>query len=115
MSKAMIRYIKSSPRKVRQVIDLVRNQDAESALQYLTHLNRGAAKDVRKAIQSALANARQTPEGRTGSLYISKITADEGPTKTGKRFRAAAMGRGVRIRKRQTHLAVELEVRSDGS
>ncbi len=109
--KAVIRYIKTSPRKVRQVIDLVRNREVEWAIQTLTTLNRGAAKDVRKAIQSALANARQKPEGKAGPLYIAKITANEGPTKVGRRFRAAAMGRGVRIRKRQTHLNIELEVR----
>jgi len=109
--KATIRYIKCSPRKMRQVIDLVRNQEVESALNFLTHLNKGAAKEVRKAIQSALANAKQSPEARSGPFYISKITADEGPTKTGRRFRAAAMGKGVRIRKRQTHLAIQLEVR----
>ena len=110
-AKSIVRYLKISPRKVRQVIDLVRDQEVESAIQTLTYLNRGAAKDVRKAIQSALANARRSEEGRNGSLYISKITADEGPTKVGRRFRAAAMGRGVRIRKRQTHLNIELEVR----
>ena len=109
--KSVSRYIKCSPRKVRQVINLVRNQEAEQALTVLMHLNKGAAKEVRKTIQSALANARRNPEGKTGSFYITKITADEGPTKIGRRWRAAAMGRGVRIRKRQTHLAVELEVR----
>ena len=109
--KAINRYIKSSPRKMRQVIDLVRNQEVESALHFLTYLNKGAAKEVRKAIQSALANAKQGPEAKLGPFYIARITASEGPTKLGRRFRAAAMGRGVRIRKRQTHLAVWLEVR----
>lgn len=100
-----------SPRKIRQVIDLVRQKDPEAALQFLSHVNKEAARGVRKAIASALANARQNPEGRAASLVISKITATEGPTKTGRRWRAAAMGRGVRIRKRETHLSVELEVR----
>ena len=109
--KAVSRYIKSSPRKVRQVIDLVRNQEVEHALSFLTYFNRGAAQEVRKVIRSALANARQSPEGKTGPLYVAKITADEGPTKTSKRWRSAAMGRAVRIRKRQTHVNVELEVR----
>ena len=113
--KAVIRYLKSSPRKMRQVIDLVRNQEVEQALHLLRVLNKGAAREVRKAIESAAANARRTPETKAGLLYISKITADEGPTKAGRRWRAAAMGRGVRIRKRQTHLNVEVEVKPHGS
>ena len=109
--KSVTRYLKISPRKVRLVIDLVRNKEAEVAMSLLAHLNKGAAPHVRKAIQAAVANAKRLPQQKTGPFYISKITADEGPTKTGRRFRAAAMGRGVRIRRRQTHLAVELEVR----
>ena len=115
MSKATIRYLKTSPRKVRQVIDLVRGHEVESALNVLTYLNKRAARTVRKAIQSALANAKQTQEGRSGPLYITKITADEGPTKIGRRWRAAAMGRAHRFRRRQTHLNVELEVKSYGA
>ena len=109
--KSLNRYLKITPRKVRQVIDLVRNQEVDYALSLLSHLNKGAAPHVKKAIQSAAANVRSRPESKSGPLYIAKITADEGPTKIGRRWRAAAMGRGVRYRRRQTHLAVELEVR----
>ncbi|MBI4437006.1 MAG: 50S ribosomal protein L22 [Candidatus Omnitrophica bacterium] len=109
--KSVSRYLKISPRKVRQVIDLVRNQEAEVAMSLLAHLNKGAAPHVRKAIQAAVANARRLPQQKTGLLYVARITASEGPTRTGRRFRAAAMGRGVRIRRRQTHLAIELEAR----
>lgn len=116
MSKAVSRYLKVSPRKVRSVIDLVRNLEVERALQLLSQVNKGAVREVRKAIHSALANARQTPEGKGGLLYISKITADEGPTKIGRRWRSAAMGRAVRIRHRQTHLTVELAAKGhDGT
>ena len=109
--KAVSRYLKISPRKVRQVIALIRNQETEQALHVLTYFNKGAAREVRKVVQSAVANARQKPEGKVGPLYIRKITADEGPTKVGRRWRASAMGRGVRYRRRQTHLSVQLEVR----
>ncbi len=110
--KAANRFLKMSPRKVRQVIDLVRNRDAEAAVALLEHVNKRAAQEVRKTILSALANARRNPEAKTGALYISKITADEGPTRVGRRWRAVAMGRGVRYRRRQSHLHVEIEVRS---
>ncbi|MFH1857992.1 MAG: 50S ribosomal protein L22 [Candidatus Omnitrophota bacterium] len=111
VGKATERFLKVSPRKVRQVIELVRNQEVESALEALVHLNKGAAKEVRKAIQSALASARQNPEAKAASLYIAKITADEGPTRQGRRWRATAMGRAVHYRRRQTHLCVELGVK----
>ncbi len=108
--KSVSRFLKISPRKVRLVIDLVRNQDADYAVALLTHVPKGAAPIVKKAILSALASVRRNPAHK-GPLVISKITANEGPTKTGRRWRAAAMGRGVRYRRRQTHLVVELEAK----
>ena len=115
IARVVIKYLKVSPRKVRQVIDLVRNQEVDSALGMLRQLNKGAGLPVRKAIESAAQSLRRQPEGKTARLVISRIMADEGPTKTARRFRAASMGRGVRIRKRQSHLTVEVETRSHGT
>ena len=111
LGRSMTRYLKVSPRKIRQVIDSVRDLEVVSALGVLQNLHKGASLPVQKAIQSAVESARRRPEGKTARLYISRIMADEGPTKFTKRFRPASMGRSVRIRKRQSHLLVEVDVR----
>lgn len=106
VSKAYARYIRVSPRKVRQVIDLVRGEKVGRALATLASINKGARVYVEKLIKSAVSNAKRNPQVLTDELVISKITADGGPML--KRYRAAAMGRATMIRRRSTHLAVEL-------
>ena len=111
LGRSVTKYLKVSPRKVRLVIDSVRDMEVGAALGALRQLNKGASLPVQRAIQSAVESARRRPEGKTARLYISRIMADEGPTKFTKRFRAASMGRSVRIRKRQSHLLVEVDAR----
>ncbi|MBN3039245.1 MAG: 50S ribosomal protein L22 [Candidatus Omnitrophica bacterium] len=105
-SKAHTKYLRISPRKVRQVIDLVRGEEVPKAFSILGSLNKRATRLVQKTLKSALSNAQQNPEVKADELFISKINADSGPTL--KRFRAAAMGRATMIRHRTTHLFVEL-------
>jgi len=112
LGRSVTKYLKVSPRKMRLVIDTVRNLEVESALGILQNLNKGAGLSVQKAIRSAVESARRKPEGKATPLYISRIMADEGPTRTARRFRPASMGRGVRIRKRQSHLLVEVDAAS---
>ena len=107
VSKACAKYIRVSPRKTRLVIDLVRGEKVDRALVILTNLNKGAK--VQKLITSAVSNAKSNPAVSAEQLFISKITADNGPVL--KRFRAAAMGRATMIRHRTTHLTVELAQR----
>ena len=111
IGRSQTKYLKVSPRKMRLLADLIRDQEVESALGMLRHLNKGASLLLRKAIAAAAASARQRPEGKTARLYISKAMVNEGPTKTARRFRAASMGRGVRYRKRQSHLLIEVDTR----
>ena len=108
IATAKLRFLRTSARKVRFVIDPMRGKSVAQALVLLSTLNRRAARPVTKLVQSAVANAKQRDATLTeGRLVISKITADEGPM--WKRFRAAAMGRATRIRKRTCHITVELE------
>ncbi len=108
LSQAIIKYVRMSPRKVRYVIDPLRNKTVAEALVLLTAINRRAAKPVAKAIASAFANARHKDAAVTESqLVISHLTADGGPT--WKRFRAAAFGRAVSIHKRTSHIIVRLD------
>jgi len=106
VSRAYARYIRVSPRKVRLVIDLVRGERVGPALATLASINKGARVYVEKLIKSAVSNAKLNPQVLTDELFISKITADGGPML--KRYRAAAMGRATTIRRRSTHLSIEL-------
>ena len=106
VSKAHARYIRVSPRKIRQVIDLIRGERVNRASAILANLSKGAKVYVQKVLKSAVSNAGAGVQPFAGELIISKITADSGPSL--KRYRAAAMGRATMIRHRTTHLTVEL-------
>ena len=105
--KAVAKYVRISPRKVRLVIDLVRGKRVDESLNILQFTPKRAAHIVRKLIKSAIANAEQKPDVDIDNLYIKDIYADEGPTL--KRYRARALGRAVRIRRRTSHITVVLD------
>jgi len=105
--KAAVKYVRISPLKVRKVIAAVKGQPVEKGINALKFMPQKAARVVEKIIQSAVANADVNHGVDIDSLYISNITADNGPTL--KRFRPRARGRGVRILKRTTHITVLLE------
>ena len=106
ISKAALRYIRISPRKVRPVIALVKGKPAEDAVSILHSVKRKAAVLLLDVINSAIANAKRVPGTEISSLYISSLVANGGPQL--KRFRAASMGRASNIRKRTSHITVEL-------
>jgi len=103
-ARAVARYIRVSPYKVRVVLDLVRGQTAERAAEILRFCERDAATVVGKALASAVANAEQNLQVLPDELYLSACFADEGPTL--KRWRPRARGRATRIRKRTCHVTV---------
>jgi large subunit ribosomal protein L22 len=106
--RAVLKYSRISPRKVDIVADVVRNKPVEQALFSLKFLTKRGARILEKVIHSALANAEQNPNIEDiDNLYVSQIYVGGGPTL--KRFRAAPMGRAVRIRKRTSHVTVVLE------
>lgn len=108
VARAVVRYVRVSSRKVRAVIEVVRGEPAGKALAVLVSINKRAAVPIRRVLQSALANARNKDRRfNADNLYISRIIAQEGPTL--KRYRAAPMGRAVRIRRRTSHIIVELD------
>ena len=108
VSQATLRYARMSPRKVRQVIDLIRGKRCVQALGQLDSLGKRAGFHVRKLLRSALQNA-QVRSGHTAEqLFVSKVTADKGPVL--KRFRARAMGRAAPILKRMSHIHIELDL-----
>ena len=104
--RAIHRYARISPQKVRKLIGAVKGQKVEMGLRKIKFMPQKSARMVEKIIESAVANADQHPDIDVDSLVIRNITADQGPTL--KRFRARARGRGSRILKRTAHITVVL-------
>ncbi len=102
--KAVEKYIRMSPRKVRLVADLVRGKSVDDAIALLKMTQKVAARAVEKAISSAAANAAQNYGLTREDLFVSTIHADEGPTL--KRMKAGARGRYKPILKRSAHITV---------
>ncbi len=111
-AKAVARYLRISPRKARQVIDLVRGRDVGDALSTLKFTPRKAARLVEKVINSAVANAEHNSEMEPDSLFIKKAYVDEGPTM--KRWRARAFGRATMIKKRMSHITIVVGEKEEG-
>ena len=108
-ARAVERFIRISPRKLRYIADIVRNKSVEQAVDILTFTPKKAASILKKAVESAAANAAENHDMEEEGLFISRIMVNEGPIL--KRFRPRARGRATRIRKRTSHLTV---VVSDG-
>lgn len=103
-AKAQARFIRQSPYKVRQVLDLVRGLPVDEARVILDHTNRRAADPVLKCLNSAVANAEHNLALDAEDLVVAQAYADEGPTL--KRWRPRARGRATRIRKRTSHITI---------
>ena len=109
-AKASAKFVRISPFKMRQVANMVRGLNVNEAMHILKHMNKGAALPIYRVIKSALANATDLANEENpvdvDRLFVATIKADEGPTM--KRIRPRAQGRAFRIRKRTSHLFVEL-------
>ncbi|MFL5894559.1 MAG: 50S ribosomal protein L22 [Thermoleophilaceae bacterium] len=104
--RAQAKYVRSSPRKARLVIDHIRGKSVDDARAILTHTPRAAAEPVLKVLESAVANAEHNHELLPEELRVFQAFVDEGPTI--KRFRPRALGRATRIRKRTSHITINL-------
>jgi large subunit ribosomal protein L22 len=93
--------------KASQVIDLIRGKDVVSSLALLAQVQKRSTHPVTKILNSAISNAKQKGLNES-QLYISRITADQGPM--WKRYRAATFGRATPILKRTMHLTIELDL-----
>lgn len=104
--RAVAKYIRMSPFKVRLVADMVRGQTVNDALALLRFTPKSAARVVAKAVASAAANAEENHGLSVDELYVARIMVDEGPTL--KRGRPGARGRFKPILKRSSHITVVL-------
>ena len=110
-SIARVRHIRVTPMKARRVVDLIRGRQAVEALAILQHLPQAATEPVAKLVAAAIANARVKADSSNEfldeqDLVIARAYVDEGTTL--KRFRPRAQGRAFRIRKRTSHITIEL-------
>jgi len=105
--KAVAKYMKVQPRKVRIIADEIRGKSAMHAAALLRYHTSKGAKYLRKVLINAMANAQENNSLSAESLVIHSITVDEGPRL--KRMKARAMGRGNRIIKKTSHITVVVE------
>jgi len=110
--KASARFVKISPRKARVVANLVRGKDVGDAIKMLTFVNKVAAAPIKKVVESAVANAKQSDSAiDVDALFIKTLQVDMGPTNHMRRWRPRAMGRATRITKGTSHISVVLGIR----
>ena len=105
--------VRVSPMKARRVVDLIRDMSAQDAVAMLKFAPQAAAEPVGKVLASAIANAEHNFSLDPATLIVSRAWVDEGPTM--KRFRPRAQGRAYRIRKRTSHITVEVESIATGN
>jgi len=103
---ARAKYVRTAPRKARLVMDHIRGKDVEQARAILAYAPRAAAGDVLKVLESAVANAEDQHELGPDELRVRRAYVDEGPTI--KRYRPRALGRATAIKKRTSHMTIEL-------
>jgi large subunit ribosomal protein L22 len=109
--RATAKYVRVSPRKARQVVDLIRGKSTQEAEAILMLTPRGASPLVQKVLKSAVANAENNHDMDAEALWVVNAWVDEGPTL--KRFTPRAMGRATRIRKRTSHITVCVDEREE--
>lgn len=113
-ARASVKYARISPRKVKIVLDLIRNQPADKAMAILRFTPKAACEYLEKLLKSAIANA--TDPGSNKNMDVSKLYVAEcyvGPGPILKRIRPCDHGRAHRILKRTSHMTLVLREKED--
>jgi len=106
-AKAVRRHVRSSPRKMRLLIDLIRGKSVTEAMAILHFSSKHASQDAELVLKSAVANLSNREDGRNirpENMIVKEAFVNQGVTM--KRISAAPMGRAYRIRKRSHHLTI---------
>ncbi len=111
-AKAIAKYIRISPRKARQVIDLIRGKKVNEAFAILRFTPHKATESISKVLKSAVANAEHNYEMNTDELFVEEAYVDAGPSL--KRVKPRAMGRADVIKKRSSHITVVVSEKKEG-
>lgn len=109
-ARATAKFVRVAPFKARRVIDLIRGKSVDEAVSILRFAPQSAAEPVAKVLNSAVANAENNFNMDPDNLVVSAAYADEGPTM--RRFQPRAQGRAFQIRKRTSHITIEVGPRS---
>jgi len=108
-ARAIAKYIRISPRKMRFVCDMVRGKDVDEALTILKFHPSKGARLLEKVVKSATANAENNFNMDHDKLYVSEVYANQGPTL--KRWRPRAKGSAYKILKRSSHIGAVIKER----
>lgn len=100
------KFLRTSPRKVREVVRMIRGLSSEKAIEVLPHVDKKASVPVLKTLKTAVANAVNSGAERSG-LILKEIQVGEGPKQ--KRHRAGARGRAKPYKRRLSHIRIVLE------
>jgi len=103
-TRAVTKFIRVSPRKVRLVVDQIRGKGVEEALNILKFIPKRSAAIVAKTVRTAVANAENTQSVDVDRLFVKQAKVDEGGM--WKRFTSRAQGRATRVRKRLCHVTI---------
>lgn len=107
---ARAKYIKYSPYKLRPLVDVIRGKNAAYALNWLVTYGTKRSTPIMKALESAIANAKNLSQTEAKELAVKEIRVDQGPIR--KYFKPGAMGRASIQRKRQSHISIVLETKN---
>ena len=103
-AKAIAKYVRIAPRKVRIVIDLIRGKSVAEAFAILKHTPKVASEVIEKVLKSAVANAEHNYDMNVDNLYVANTFVDQGPTL--KRIHPRSRGQAFQILKRSSHVTV---------
>ena len=106
-ARAVLRYARISPRKMKIVLDLIRNKPANVAMGIIKNTPKAASEYLEKLLASAIANAENNHNMDKNKLYVAECYATQGPTL--KRIRPRAQGRAFRIAKKTSHVTLVLK------
>ncbi len=106
-ARAQVKYVRISPRKVKIVLDLIRNKPVDVALAIVRNTPKAACEPLEKLLKSAAANAENNFNMDKNSLYVAECLVCPGPIL--KRIRPRAQGRAYRIEKRTSHITLVLK------
>ena len=110
-ARAVLRYARISPRKMKIVLDLIRNKPANVAMGIIKNTPKAASEYLEKLLASAIANAENNHSMDKNKLYVAECYATAGPTL--KRIRPRAQGRAFKILKRTSHVTLVLKEKQD--
>ena len=106
-ARAKATFERIAPRKVKIVLDLIRNKPADEAMAILKFTPKAACEPVAKLLKSAVANAENNFDMDVTRLYVAECSVSQGPTL--KRIRPRAQGRAFRINKKTSHITLVLK------